>query len=188
MAGESMEGSFQVIKLLSRRPTQWDHCLSLARLKFDKYFKRKVLKLSCRNSYFIVVYLVLMTAIIFGFWIIHFSSKIKCVCGMCLQHPIFTLIFQALQLLHSFPLDTRLKDGSKSHPCSLVQRNCIKSQRSRLCPSEVFSSVFRSILAVSQTTAFSYRVWPQWPSVSIWVNILFIDCFSQWQREQWLKG
>ncbi|XP_048053522.1 ubiquitin-like modifier-activating enzyme 6 [Megalobrama amblycephala] len=59
MAGESMEGSFQVIKLLSRRPTQWDHCLSLARLKFDKYFKRK-----------------------------------------------------ALQLLHSFPLDTRLKDGS----------------------------------------------------------------------------
>ncbi|XP_067297895.1 ubiquitin-like modifier-activating enzyme 6 [Pseudorasbora parva] len=59
MAGESMEGSFQVIKLLSRRPTQWDHCLTLARLKFDKYFKRK-----------------------------------------------------ALQLLHSFPLDTRLKDGS----------------------------------------------------------------------------
>uniref|UniRef100_A0A8C2F519 E1 ubiquitin-activating enzyme n=1 Tax=Cyprinus carpio TaxID=7962 RepID=A0A8C2F519_CYPCA len=59
MAGESMEGSFQVIKLLSRRPTQWEHCLALARLKFDKYFKRK-----------------------------------------------------ALQLLHSFPLDTRLKDGS----------------------------------------------------------------------------
>uniref|UniRef100_A0A8C1SWP9 Ubiquitin-like modifier-activating enzyme 6 n=1 Tax=Cyprinus carpio TaxID=7962 RepID=A0A8C1SWP9_CYPCA len=55
----SMEGSFQVIKLLSRRPTQWEHCLALARLKFDKYFKRK-----------------------------------------------------ALQLLHSFPLDTRLKDGS----------------------------------------------------------------------------
>uniref|UniRef100_A0A8C1PIM2 Ubiquitin-like modifier-activating enzyme 6 n=1 Tax=Cyprinus carpio TaxID=7962 RepID=A0A8C1PIM2_CYPCA len=59
MAGESMEGSFQVIKLLSRRPTHLDHCLALARLKFDKYFKRK-----------------------------------------------------ALQLLHSFPLDTRLKDGS----------------------------------------------------------------------------
>ncbi|KAG1956678.1 ubiquitin-like modifier-activating enzyme [Pimephales promelas] len=59
MAGESMEGSFQVIKLLSRRPTQWNHCIALARLKFDKYFKRK-----------------------------------------------------ALQLLHSFPLDTRLKDGS----------------------------------------------------------------------------
>uniref|UniRef100_A0A672K5D6 E1 ubiquitin-activating enzyme n=1 Tax=Sinocyclocheilus grahami TaxID=75366 RepID=A0A672K5D6_SINGR len=59
MAGESMEGAFQVIKLLSRRPTHLDHCLALARLKFDKYFKRK-----------------------------------------------------ALQLLHSFPLDTRLKDGS----------------------------------------------------------------------------
>uniref|UniRef100_A0A673KU55 Ubiquitin-like modifier-activating enzyme 6 n=1 Tax=Sinocyclocheilus rhinocerous TaxID=307959 RepID=A0A673KU55_9TELE len=59
MAGETMEGSFQVIKLLSRRPTQWNHCLALARLKFDKYFKKK-----------------------------------------------------ALQLLHSFPLDTRLKDGS----------------------------------------------------------------------------
>ncbi|XP_056620509.1 ubiquitin-like modifier-activating enzyme 6 isoform X1 [Triplophysa dalaica] len=59
MTGESMEGSFQVIKQLSRRPTHWDQCLALARLKFDKYFKRK-----------------------------------------------------ALQLLHSFPLDTRLKDGS----------------------------------------------------------------------------
>lgn len=59
MASESMEGAFQVIKLLSRRPTRWDHCVALARLKFDKYFKRK-----------------------------------------------------ALQLLHSFPLDTRLKDGS----------------------------------------------------------------------------
>uniref|UniRef100_A0A4W4H9B4 E1 ubiquitin-activating enzyme n=1 Tax=Electrophorus electricus TaxID=8005 RepID=A0A4W4H9B4_ELEEL len=61
-AGESMDGAFQVIKLLSRRPARWEHCLALARLKFDKYFKRK-----------------------------------------------------ALQLLHSFPLDTRLKDGSKYH-------------------------------------------------------------------------
>ncbi|KAB5518536.1 hypothetical protein PHYPO_G00167190 [Pangasianodon hypophthalmus] len=58
-AGESMDGAFQVIKVLSRRPTCWEHCLALARLKFDKYFKRK-----------------------------------------------------ALQLLHSFPLDTRLKDGT----------------------------------------------------------------------------
>ncbi|XP_070770537.1 ubiquitin-like modifier-activating enzyme 6 [Enoplosus armatus] len=57
--GESLEGSFQVIKLLSRRPSQWEQCIALARLKFEKYFKRK-----------------------------------------------------ALQLLHSFPLDTRLKDGS----------------------------------------------------------------------------
>uniref|UniRef100_A0AAQ5XF78 E1 ubiquitin-activating enzyme n=1 Tax=Amphiprion ocellaris TaxID=80972 RepID=A0AAQ5XF78_AMPOC len=58
-AGESLEGSFQVIKLLSRRPSQWEQCVTIARLKFEKYFKRK-----------------------------------------------------ALQLLHSFPLDTRLKDGS----------------------------------------------------------------------------
>ncbi|XP_022614321.1 ubiquitin-like modifier-activating enzyme 6 [Seriola dumerili] len=57
--GESLEGSFQVIKLLSRRPSQWEQCITVARLKFEKYFKRK-----------------------------------------------------ALQLLHSFPLDTRLKDGS----------------------------------------------------------------------------
>ncbi|XP_036962389.1 ubiquitin-like modifier-activating enzyme 6 [Acanthopagrus latus] len=58
-AGESLDGSFQVIKLLSRRPSQWEQCIALARVKFEKYFKRK-----------------------------------------------------ALQLLHSFPLDTRLKDGS----------------------------------------------------------------------------
>ncbi|XP_074544060.1 ubiquitin-like modifier-activating enzyme 6 [Halichoeres trimaculatus] len=58
-AGESLEGSFQVVKLLSRRPSQWEQCIAIARLKFEKYFKRK-----------------------------------------------------ALQLLHSFPLDTRLKDGS----------------------------------------------------------------------------
>ncbi|XP_068606658.1 ubiquitin-like modifier-activating enzyme 6 [Brachionichthys hirsutus] len=58
-AGESLEGSLEVIKLLSRRPGQWGQCIILARLKFEKYFKRK-----------------------------------------------------ALQLLHSFPLDTRLKDGS----------------------------------------------------------------------------
>uniref|UniRef100_A0A3B5RDU7 Ubiquitin-like modifier-activating enzyme 6 n=1 Tax=Xiphophorus maculatus TaxID=8083 RepID=A0A3B5RDU7_XIPMA len=57
--GESLEGSFQVIKLLSRRPGQWKQCIHIARLKFEKYFKRK-----------------------------------------------------ALQLLHSFPLETRLKDGS----------------------------------------------------------------------------
>ncbi|XP_076027230.1 ubiquitin-like modifier-activating enzyme 6 [Genypterus blacodes] len=58
-ARENLEGAFQVIKLLSRRPSQWEQCVIIARLKFEKYFKRK-----------------------------------------------------ALQLLHSFPLDTRLKDGS----------------------------------------------------------------------------
>uniref|UniRef100_A0AAZ3R3U9 Ubiquitin-activating enzyme E1 C-terminal domain-containing protein n=1 Tax=Oncorhynchus tshawytscha TaxID=74940 RepID=A0AAZ3R3U9_ONCTS len=39
---ETLEGAFQVVKLLSRRPSQWEHCIILARLKFDKYFKRKV--------------------------------------------------------------------------------------------------------------------------------------------------
>ncbi|XP_007423312.1 ubiquitin-like modifier-activating enzyme 6 [Python bivittatus] len=58
-SGESLEGSFQVIKCLSRRPRRWSQCVELARLKFEKYFNHK-----------------------------------------------------ALQLLHSFPIDTRLKDGS----------------------------------------------------------------------------
>ncbi|XP_063156405.1 ubiquitin-like modifier-activating enzyme 6 [Candoia aspera] len=58
-SGESLEGSFQVIKCLSRRPRSWSQCVELARLKFEKYFNHK-----------------------------------------------------ALQLLHSFPIDTRLKDGS----------------------------------------------------------------------------
>ncbi|KAH0627077.1 hypothetical protein JD844_002460 [Phrynosoma platyrhinos] len=58
-SGESLEGSFQVIKCLSRRPRNWPQCVELARLKFEKYFNHK-----------------------------------------------------ALQLLHSFPIDTRLKDGS----------------------------------------------------------------------------
>uniref|UniRef100_A0ABM5GR12 Ubiquitin-like modifier-activating enzyme 6 n=1 Tax=Pogona vitticeps TaxID=103695 RepID=A0ABM5GR12_9SAUR len=58
-SGESLEGSFQVIKCLSRRPRRWAQCVELARLKFEKYFNHK-----------------------------------------------------ALQLLHSFPIDTRLKDGS----------------------------------------------------------------------------
>uniref|UniRef100_A0A8K9UX32 Ubiquitin-activating enzyme E1 C-terminal domain-containing protein n=1 Tax=Oncorhynchus mykiss TaxID=8022 RepID=A0A8K9UX32_ONCMY len=39
---ETLEGAFQVVKLLSRRPSQWEHCIILARLKFDKYFKRKI--------------------------------------------------------------------------------------------------------------------------------------------------
>nr|DBA28735.1 TPA: hypothetical protein GDO54_009041 [Pyxicephalus adspersus] len=58
-SGESLEGCFHVVKLLSRKPRCWSHCVELARLKFEKYFNHK-----------------------------------------------------AQQLLHSFPLDTRLKDGS----------------------------------------------------------------------------
>lgn len=41
--GESLEGSFQVIKLLSKRPSRWEECVTFARLKFEKYFKRKVM-------------------------------------------------------------------------------------------------------------------------------------------------
>uniref|UniRef100_A0A3P8V478 Ubiquitin-like modifier-activating enzyme 6 n=1 Tax=Cynoglossus semilaevis TaxID=244447 RepID=A0A3P8V478_CYNSE len=44
-AGESLEGSFQAIKLLSRRPSKWEQCIAVARLKFEKYFKRKALQL-----------------------------------------------------------------------------------------------------------------------------------------------
>nr|XP_033770664.1 ubiquitin-like modifier-activating enzyme 6 isoform X2 [Geotrypetes seraphini] len=58
-SGESLEGCYQVIKSLSRRPRTWSQCVELARIKFEKYFNHK-----------------------------------------------------SLQLLHSFPLDTRLKDGS----------------------------------------------------------------------------
>ncbi|XP_063775996.1 ubiquitin-like modifier-activating enzyme 6 [Pseudophryne corroboree] len=58
-SGESLDGCFHVVKLLSRKPRSWSHCVELARLKFEKYFNHK-----------------------------------------------------AQQLLHSFPLDTQLKDGS----------------------------------------------------------------------------
>lgn len=58
-SGESLEGCFHVVKLLSKKPRNWSQCVELARLKFEKYFNHK-----------------------------------------------------AQQLLHSFPLDTRLKDGS----------------------------------------------------------------------------
>ncbi|KAM4707570.1 ubiquitin-like modifier-activating enzyme 6 isoform 1-T2 [Discoglossus pictus] len=71
-SGDSLEGCFHVVKLLSRKPRTWSQCVELARLKFEKYFNHK-----------------------------------------------------AQQLLHSFPLDTRLKDGSlfwqspKRPPCPI---------------------------------------------------------------------
>lgn len=49
-AGESLEGSFQVIKLLSRRPSHWEQCIAGARLKFEKYFKRKVTSLLLKTD------------------------------------------------------------------------------------------------------------------------------------------
>lgn len=51
-AGESLEGSFQVIKLLNRRPSQWEQCIAIGRLKFEKYFKRKVKKQNKRQLVF----------------------------------------------------------------------------------------------------------------------------------------
>ncbi|XP_043826790.1 ubiquitin-like modifier-activating enzyme 6 [Dromiciops gliroides] len=44
-SGESLEGCFQVIKSLSRRPRNWSHCVELARMKFEKYFNHKALQL-----------------------------------------------------------------------------------------------------------------------------------------------
>ncbi|MBZ3871803.1 Ubiquitin-like modifier-activating enzyme 6 [Sciurus carolinensis] len=40
-SGQSLEGCFQVIKLLNRRPRNWSQCVELARLKFEKYFNHK---------------------------------------------------------------------------------------------------------------------------------------------------
>ncbi|XP_064609077.1 ubiquitin-like modifier-activating enzyme 6 [Liolophura sinensis] len=57
--GMSVDGAIQVSKVTYHRPTTWEHCVQLARLKFEKYFNHK-----------------------------------------------------ARQLLYSFPLDTKLNDGS----------------------------------------------------------------------------
>ncbi|MEE6460397.1 hypothetical protein FKM82_000949, partial [Ascaphus truei] len=40
-SGESLEGCFHVVKLLSQKPRTWPHCVALARLKFEKYFNHK---------------------------------------------------------------------------------------------------------------------------------------------------
>lgn len=53
--GESMEGAFQVVKLLSRRPSHWEQCVIIARLKFEKYFKRKVIDLEVEIQMFILI-------------------------------------------------------------------------------------------------------------------------------------
>ncbi|CAI9550144.1 unnamed protein product [Staurois parvus] len=39
--GESLEGCFHIVKLLSRKPRNWSQCVELARLKFEKYFNHK---------------------------------------------------------------------------------------------------------------------------------------------------
>jgi len=96
-ARESLEGAFQVIKLLSRRPSQWEHCVVLARLKFDKYFKKKVNDSGPQS----------LSSL-------HISTT---VCKVAVHYNkdvvVVVVVSKALQLLYSFPLDTRLKDGSK---------------------------------------------------------------------------
>ena len=104
---ESLEGAFQVIKLLSKRPSQWEHCIILARLKFEKYFKKKV-KNGPGN-------LDLFTSrhgkdcIYHNTDVVYKALSIRMHCNM----DVVDVVLKALQLLHSFPLDTRLKDGSK---------------------------------------------------------------------------
>ncbi|XP_038615051.1 ubiquitin-like modifier-activating enzyme 6 [Tachyglossus aculeatus] len=44
-SGESLEGCFQVVKSLHRRPRNWPQCVELARMKFEKYFNHKALQL-----------------------------------------------------------------------------------------------------------------------------------------------
>ncbi|KAG7263534.1 hypothetical protein CRUP_013090 [Coryphaenoides rupestris] len=79
-ARESLEGAFQVIKLLSRRPSQWEHCVILARLKFDKYFKKKALQLlysfplDTRHFTFVVS----MARLFAGIYNIPYSEKDQC--------------------------------------------------------------------------------------------------------------
>ncbi len=66
---------------------------------------------------------------------------------------------------------------------SLMQRCCIESQQCLVFAQlKCFSSVLRSVLAVSQTAAFSHRVWPQWPTVSIWGNILLVECSKRYNK------
>lgn len=58
-SGNEPEGIYRVIKLLKRRPLDWESCVARSRIEFEKYYNHK-----------------------------------------------------AKQLLHAFPLDTRVKDGS----------------------------------------------------------------------------
>lgn len=111
--GESLEGAFQVVKLLSKRPSQWDQCVVNARLKFEKYFKRKVTSILLKIHLICFMYICWKPHNIICMWL----------------HATHFVLMQALQLLHSFPLDTRLKDGSTFSQTivyySIYQNNCI---------------------------------------------------------------
>lgn len=105
-SGESPEGSFQVIKLLSRRPSQWEQCVAIGRLKFEKYFKRKVMSVHQQLHSMYIRYRLPVNVCVDAY---------EMQCFYLTDFFLFVCFFllQALQLLHSFPLDTRLKDGSK---------------------------------------------------------------------------
>ena len=129
--GICIEGSVQVSKLSASRPADWASCVTIARLKFEKYFNHKV-----RITTFLV-------SICSGFFVV-LCNKWFCACKtgeirsyvfFCLKsdwhiqlckpwgrHFQIRLIkvylylyicFQAKHLLHAFPMDTKLKDGSK---------------------------------------------------------------------------
>lgn len=143
-SGESPEGSFQVIKLLSRRPSQWEQCVAIGRLKFEKYFKRKVMQITV--------------------WTVAAASK----CSDFILLMFWSCFFiQALQLLHSFPLDTRLKDGSKDFWKTFI---CTQWHVTwRLIEDKevtIFFSLFSFILAVPQKTSSTIWVWLERPFVS----------------------
>lgn len=73
-AGESLEGSFQVIKLLSRQPIQWEQCVAVARLKFEKYFKRKVMKIHIPIEGAVWFTIMFCLGFFFSFWFFHFTA------------------------------------------------------------------------------------------------------------------
>lgn len=73
-AGESLEGSFQVIKLLSRQPTQWEQCVAVARLKFEKYFKRKVMKIHIPIEGAVWFTIMFCLGFFFSFRFFHFTA------------------------------------------------------------------------------------------------------------------
>ncbi|KAG7238375.1 hypothetical protein INR49_030882 [Caranx melampygus] len=99
-AGESLEGSFQVIKLLSRRPRQWEQCVAIARLKFEKYFKRKGLQLlhsfplDTRHFTFIV-----STARLFaGIYNVTYSEKLNISINQDLSEEVVTRILSDVKI------------------------------------------------------------------------------------------
>lgn len=63
-AGENLEGSFQVIKLLNRHPSQWEQCIAIGRLKFEKYFRRKVKKKKVSLYFFFQEHVYLLTFVL----------------------------------------------------------------------------------------------------------------------------